>query len=167
MDSSFRGDAKHRTRNLEIPGLVLTRHPGMTEYGLLRRFAPRNDGVDGPRTASMCQTGDVDSTRRREPSMGEISMIGLDLAKNVFQVHGVDASGAVVVRRQLRRGQGEKFFAQLPACTVGLEACGSAHHLARGIGRYGHQVRLKPPAYRKPYVKRNKNDGRDAESIRD
>src|SRR5712675_2656226 len=76
MDSSFRGDAKHRTRNLEIPGLVLTRHPGMTEYGLLRRFAPRNDGVDGPRTASMCQTGDVDSTRRREPSMGEISMIG-------------------------------------------------------------------------------------------
>src|SRR5258708_3349378 len=128
-------------------------------------FAPRNDGVDGPRTASMCQTGDVDSTRRREPSMGEISMIGLDLAKNVFQVHGVDASGAVVVRRQLRRGQVEKFFAQLPACTVGLEACGSAHHWARVIGRYGHQVRLMPPAYVKPYVKRNKNDGRDAEAI--
>src|SRR5258707_13916932 len=128
-------------------------------------YAPRNDGVDGPRTASMCQTGDVDSTRRREPSMGEISMIGLDLAKNVFQVHGVDASGAVVVRRQLRRGQVEKFFAQLPACTVGLEACGSAHHWARVIGRYGHQVRLMPPAYVKPYVKRNKNDGRDAEAI--
>jgi transposase len=97
--------------------------------------------------------------------MGEISMIGLDLAKNVFQVHGVDASGAVVVRRQLRRGQVEKFFAQLPACTVGLEACGSAHHWARVIGRYGHQVRLMPPAYVKPYVKRNKNDGRDAEAI--
>src|SRR5260370_9226116 len=131
--------------------------------GLLR--CARNDGVDGPRTASMCQTGDVDSTRRREPSMGEISMIGLDLAKNVFQVHGVDASGAVVVRRQLRRGQVEKFFAQLPACTVGLEACGSAHHWARVIGRSGHQVRLMPPAYVKPYVKRNKNDGRDAEAI--
>src|SRR5258705_8499568 len=138
-------------------------NPVSRRYGLLR-FA-RNDGVDGPRTASMCQTGDVDSTRRREPSMGEISMIGLDLAKNVFQVHGVDASGEVVVRRQLRRGQVEKFFAQLPACTVGLEACGSAHHWARVIGGYGHQVRLMPPAYVKPYVKRNKNDGRDTEAI--
>src|SRR5271169_4188722 len=95
--------------------------------------------------------------------MGEISMIGLDLAKNVFQVHGIDASGGVVLRRQLRRGAVEKFFAQLPPCTVGMEACGSAHHWARVIGRYGHQVRLMPPAYVKPYVKRNKNDGRDAE----
>jgi transposase len=92
-------------------------------------------------------------------------MIGLDLAKNVFQVHGVDASGSVVLRRQLRRGAVEKFFAQLSPCTVGIEACGSAHHWARVIGRYGHQVRLMPPAYVKPYVKRNKNDGRDAEGI--
>lgn len=97
--------------------------------------------------------------------MGEISMIGLDVAKNVFQVHGIDASGAVVTRRQLRRGQVEKFFAQLPACKVGLEACGSAHHWARVIGQYGHEVRLMPPHYVKPYVKRNKNDGRDAEGI--
>jgi transposase len=97
--------------------------------------------------------------------MSEISMIGLDLAKNVFQVHGVDASGGVVLRRQLRRGAVEKFFAQLSPCTVGVEACGSAHHWARVIGRYGHQVRLMPPAYVKPYVKRNKNDGRDAEAI--
>src|ERR1700704_1664010 len=97
--------------------------------------------------------------------MGEISTIGLDLAKNVFQVHGVDASGGVVLRRQLRRGAVEKFFAQLPPCTVGVEACGSAHHWGRVIGRYGHQVRLMPPAYVKPYVKRNKNDGRDAEAI--
>ncbi len=97
--------------------------------------------------------------------MGEISMIGLDLAKNVFQVHGIDASGGVVVRRQLRRGAVEKFFAQLPPCLVGMEACGSAHHWARVIGRYGHEVRLMPPAYVKPYLKRNKNDGRDAEAI--
>src|SRR6202047_5407752 len=97
--------------------------------------------------------------------MDKISMIGLDLAKNVFQIHGVDASGAVVVRRQLRRGAVEKFFAQLPPCTVGVEACGSADHWARVIGRYGHQVLLIPPAYVKPYVKRNKNDGRDAEAI--
>jgi transposase len=97
--------------------------------------------------------------------MSEISMIGLDLAKNVFQVHGVDASGKVVLRRQLRRGAMEKFFAQLSPCTVGMEACGSAHHWARVISGYGHQVRLMPPAYVKPYVKRNKNDGRDAEAI--
>jgi transposase len=97
--------------------------------------------------------------------MGEISMIGLDIAKNVFQVHGIDASGAVVVRRQLRRGQVEKFFAQLPPCRVGLEACGGAHHWARLIGCYGHRVRLMPPKYVKPYVKRNKNDGRDAEGV--
>jgi transposase len=97
--------------------------------------------------------------------MGEVSMIGLDLAKNVFQVHGVDGSGRVVLRRQLRRHAVEKFFAQLPACTVGMEACGSAHHWARVIGRHGHEVRLMPPAYVKPYVKRNKNDGRDAEAI--
>src|SRR4051794_17434149 len=93
--------------------------------------------------------------------MSEISTIGLDLAKNVFQVHGVDRSGRVVLRRQLQRGAVEKFFAQLPPCTVGLEACGSAHHWARVIRGYGHQVRLMPPAY----VKRNKNDGRDAEAI--
>ena len=97
--------------------------------------------------------------------MRKISTIGLDLAKNVFQLHGIDASGAVALRRQLRRGQVEKFFAQLPPCLVGMEACGSAHHWARVIGRYGHEVRMMPPAYVKPYVKRNKNDGRDAEGI--
>jgi transposase len=97
--------------------------------------------------------------------MNEISTIGLDLAKNVFQLHGVTASGRVVLRRQLRRGAVEAFFAKLSPCTVGMEACGSAHHWARVIGRYGHQVRLMPPAYVKRYVKRNKNDGRDAEAI--
>jgi transposase len=97
--------------------------------------------------------------------MNEISMIGFDVAKNVFQVHGVDGSGKEVLRKQLRRGAVEKFFAKLPPCTVGMEACGSAHHWARVIGRYGHEVRLMPPAYVKPYVKRNKNDGRDAEAI--
>jgi len=97
--------------------------------------------------------------------MSEISMIGLDIAKNVFQVHGVDMNGLVVLRRRLRRGQVEKFFAELPACKVGVEASGSAHHWARVIGRYGHEVKLMPPAYVKPYVKRNKTDGRDAEAI--
>lgn len=97
--------------------------------------------------------------------MDEISMIGLDIAKNVFHIHGVGASGAPVLRRELRRGRVEEFFAKLPPTLVGLEACGSAHHWARVIGRYGHQVRLMHPGYVKPYVKRNKNDGRDAEAI--
>src|SRR5690242_19436344 len=97
--------------------------------------------------------------------MTKISTIGLDLAKNVFQLHGVDASGAVVLKRQLRRGAVEKFFAQLEPCLVGMEACGSAHHWARVISKFGHEVRLMPPGYVKPYVNRNKNDGRDAEGI--
>jgi transposase len=97
--------------------------------------------------------------------MSEISMIGVDLAKNVFQVHGVDASGKVVVQKQIRRNAVEKFFAGLSPCKVGMEACGSSHHWARVIGRYGHDVKLMPPAYVKPYVKRNKNDSRDAEAI--
>lgn len=93
------------------------------------------------------------------------TMIGLDLAKNVFQVHGTDAAGGVVVRRQLRRGQMKKFFAALPPAVVGMEACGGAHHWARVLQGLGHEVRLMPPAYVKPYVKRNKTDGRDAEAI--
>jgi transposase len=92
-------------------------------------------------------------------------MIGLDIAKNVFQVHGIDGSGKPVLQRQLRRGQAEKFFSQLAPTKVGMEACGGAHHWARVIRGYGHEVRLMPPSYVKPYVKRNKNDGRDAEAI--
>jgi transposase len=92
-------------------------------------------------------------------------MIGLDLAKSVFQVHGVDEAGQVVVRRQLRRGQVEGFFAKLAPAAVGMEACGGAHHWARRLQELGHEVRLMPAAYVKPYVKRNKTDGRDAEAI--
>jgi len=95
----------------------------------------------------------------------EISTIGLDLAKNVFQVHGVDPEGNVVVRRTLRRAQVLPFFAKLPPCLVGMEACGTAHHWARELARLGHDVRQMPPAYVKPYVKRGKTDAADAEAI--
>lgn len=92
-------------------------------------------------------------------------MIGLDLAKNVFQVHGTDAAGKVF-RRQLRRGQVERYVAALPAAAVvGMEACAGAHYWARTLQRLGHEVRMMSPAYVKPYVKRNKTDGRDAEAI--
>jgi transposase len=97
--------------------------------------------------------------------MGEVSIIGLDLAKNVFQVHGADVSGAVLFRKRLRRHQVLAFFSSQPPCTVAMEACGSAHHWAREIGRLGHAVRLIPPAYVKPFVKRQKNDAADAEAI--
>jgi transposase len=96
--------------------------------------------------------------------MDQISTIGLDLAKNVFQVHGIDASGNVVLRKKLRRSQVIPFFASLPPCLVGLEACATAHHWAREIRALGHDVRLMPPAYVKSYVKRNKNDPADAEA---
>jgi transposase len=97
--------------------------------------------------------------------MSEITTIGLDLAKRVFQVHGVNAAGAVVLRRQLKRRQVEGFFAKLPACLVGMEACGTAHHWARRLGALGHEVRLIAPAYAKAYVRRNKTDPADAEAI--
>ena len=97
--------------------------------------------------------------------MAEMSTVGLDLAKNVFQAHGADVSGRVVLRKKLRRDQVLAFFAQLPACVVAMEACGGAHFWGRELARLGHQVRLIPPAYVKPFVKRQKNDAADAEAI--
>jgi transposase len=95
----------------------------------------------------------------------EITTIGLDLAKSIFQVHGISAAGEVIVRKALRRGQMLPFFAKLPPCLVGIEACGTSHHWARELTRLGHVVRLMPPAYVKAYVKRGKTDAADAEAI--
>ena len=97
--------------------------------------------------------------------MGQVVTIGLDLAKSVFQVHGVDEAGEIVVRRKLRRSQLLAFFAKLPACLVGVEACASSHHWARELTALGHEVKLMPAQYVKPYVKRSKNDAADAEAI--
>jgi transposase len=95
----------------------------------------------------------------------EVVTVGLDLAKNVFQVHAIGADGAVLIRRKLRRTEVIRFFAELPRCLVGMEACASAHHWARELMAIGHEVRLMPPAYVKPYVKRGKTDAADAEAI--
>jgi len=97
--------------------------------------------------------------------MEQVRTIGLDIAKNVFQVHGVDESGAAVLRRQVRRRQVLALFEKLPRCLVGIEACATGHHWAREIEALGHEVRLMPARYVKPYVKRNKNDAADAEAI--
>src|SRR6476620_1082459 len=95
----------------------------------------------------------------------QVSTIGVDLAKNVFQVHGVDSAGKVVITRQLRRKQVIEFFSKIPACLVGMEACGTAHHWAREVSKLGHTVRLMPPSYVKGYVKRSKSDAADAAAI--
>jgi len=97
--------------------------------------------------------------------MDEVSTIGIDIAKHVFQLHGVDGAGEVVLCRRLRRGQVMRFFAALPPCIVGIEACGTAYFWAREIASCGHDVRLMPPSYVKPYVKRNKHDAADAEAV--
>lgn len=97
--------------------------------------------------------------------MQTITTIGLDIAKSVFQVHGIDAAGQVVVRRQLKRRFVLSFFEKLPPCRVGIEACASSHYWSRELQALGHVVRLMPPAYVKPYVKRQKNDATDAEAI--
>ena len=97
--------------------------------------------------------------------MGEVSTIGLDIAKSVFQIHGVDAGGAVVMRKRISRAKLLEFFATLPTCLVGIEACPTAHYWSRRLQGLGHTVRLMPPSYVKAYVKRSKNDANDAAAI--
>ena len=95
----------------------------------------------------------------------KITTIGIDLAKEVFQIHGINAHGKAVLRKPLRRNEMAKFFANLEPCLIGMEACGSAHHWARKLGEFGHTVKLMAPQFVKPYVKTNKNDAADAEAI--
>jgi transposase len=95
----------------------------------------------------------------------EITTVGIDLAKNVFQVHAVDQHGMVALKKQLKRGQVAEFFANLPTCLIGMEACGSAHYWARKLQALGHTVKLMAPQFVKPYVKTNKHDAADAEAI--
>ena len=97
--------------------------------------------------------------------METITTIGIDLAKSVFQLHGVDAEGRPALRRQLRRSQMLEFFQRQPACLIGIEACASAHYWARELIKFGHDVRLMQPSYVKGYVKRGKTDKADAEAI--
>src|ERR1700721_1860439 len=137
----------------------------------------RCDGVDGARAASGSMKGRakmvvVETTSEGATSVGKsiidlssVTAVGLDLAKHVFQVHGIDASGRVVVAKPIRRNKLLEFFASLPTCIVGLEASGSAHHWARELITLGHEARMMPPAYVKPYIRRQKNDASDASAI--
>ena len=111
---------------------------------------------------AMCHAGCCRNIHLREPSMDQPITIGLDLAKSVFQVHGVCADGRVVLRRQLRRGQVLTFFSRMEPCLIGTEACSGAHYWARELSALGHEVRLMPAAYVKPYVKRGSEAGKNS-----
>src|ERR1700722_4391408 len=104
-------------------------------------------------------------SQTREPSVNQISRIGMDTSKHIFQLHGVDAAEHPVLRRKLRRNEMLAFFAKLPPTVIGMEACGASHYWARELGQLGHTVKLIAPQHVKPYIKRNKNDGRDAEGL--
>ena len=126
-----------------------------------------SDGVDGStQSASQCAIMVVSEAHiEKEPSTMDITTLGIDLAKSVFQLHGVDAQGAIVLQKKLRRGAVVKFLPKLEPCLIGIEACATSHYWAREIAALGHDVKMIPPAYVKPYVKRQKNDAADAEAI--
>src|SRR5215207_5630698 len=146
---------------LETVSVSMSRMMSLTE-GERSFRATSPDGMDAPDGLSVprwwCRP-------LEEASVGQANTIGLDIAKRFFQAHGADASGRVVFRKRLVRAKVLEFFAAQPPCTVAMEACAGAHHWARELGKLGHTVRLIPPAYVKPYVKRQKNDMADAEAI--
>src|SRR3974377_2563854 len=118
-----------------------------------------------PRRRHRCAKVEVLSTTLREASVSEVSIIGLDIAKHVFHVHGADERGRAVFSKRISRGKLLDFFAAQPSCTVALEACGGAHHWARQLTQLGHEVRLIPPAYVKPFVMRQRKDAMEARAV--
>src|ERR1700745_98600 len=122
-------------------------------------------GVDGPRRHRLCQNEVVADLRQRRPSVEQISRIGMDTSKHVFQLHGVNATEAPVLRKKLRRKEMAAFFEKLAPTVIAIEACGGSHHWARLLTSFGHEVKLIAPQLVKPYVKRGKNDAADAEAL--
>src|SRR3984893_5258013 len=131
---------------------------------IAQQQTPVVDGVDGP-LRHQCARMRLFRSQTREPSVEQIIRIGMDTSKHIFQLHGVDAAERPVLRKRLGRRQMVAFFAKLPPTVIGIEACGAAHYWARVLGEFGHEVKLMAPQHVKPYVKRNKNDRRDAEGL--
>jgi transposase len=118
-----------------------------------------------PYGIALCQNEVVAKSQTREPSVNQIIRIGMDTSKHIFQLHGVDSAERPVLRRKLRRSEMSMFFAELPPTIIGMEACAASHYWARKLRELGHEVKLIAPQHVKAYVKRNKNDGRDAEAL--
>jgi transposase len=167
-----------QTDGHDAPGLIEEGIPGAAAMvddivvGFEDAVRQPVDGVDGAPTASKVPRWMLSQIHLREPSMGKsnekfaaVTRVGLDLAKNVFQVHAVDIRGDAVITRKVRRSALLEFFGRLAPCVVAMEACASAHHWGRLLIEIGHEVRLIPPAHVKPYVRRNKNDAADAAAI--
>src|SRR3954454_17107371 len=132
----------------------------------LRRAAPPGSvGVDGPRRHRVCQTEVVADLRQREPSVEQISRIGMDTSKHIFQLHGVNAAEEPALRKKLRRKEMSAFLEKLAPTVIAIEACGASHHYARRLQSFGHTVKLIAPQLVKPYLKRGKNDAADAEAL--
>src|SRR5271157_695777 len=121
--------------------------------------------MDGPRRHRLCQNEVVRDLRQRRPSVEQLARIGMDTSKHFFQLHGVNAAEKVVLRKKLRRKEMVAFFKALAPTVIGIEACGSSHYWARLLRSFGHEVKLIAPQLVKPYVKRGKNDGTDAEAL--
>ena len=148
----------------ELPSTSMSREPSPRAMNLGVPPTPRNARTGEFTPPGVTFWARAKSCSERDWSTLTITTIGVDLAKNSFQLHGVDHTGRTVLRKKLSRSRFLEFFADLPACTIGMEACGGAHHWARELTRLGHTVRLMPPQYVKPDVKRNKHDAADAEA---
>jgi transposase len=139
--------------------------PRMSSPSTISAAPASNVGVDGPRRHRLCQNEVVADLRQWRPSVEQVSRIGMDTSKHFFQLHGVNAAEKVVLRKKFRRKDMVAFFKALAPTVIGIEACGAAHYLARLLGSFGHEVKLIAPQLVKPYVKRGKNDGADAEAL--
>src|SRR6202158_1303092 len=129
------------------------------------RLANSGDGVDGPRRHRLCQNEVVADLRQRRPSVEQISRIGMDTSKHIFQLHGVNTAEHPVLRKKLRRKEMFAFLEKLAPTVIAIEACGASHHCARLLQSFGHSVKLIAPQLVKPYIKRGKNDAADAEAL--
>src|SRR5215213_8575027 len=136
-----------------------------TRLPLRRAAAPPSAGVDGPLRHRVCQTEVVADLRQRRPSVEQISRIGMDTSKHIFQLHGVNAAEEPILRKKLKRKEMFAFFERLAPTVIAIEACGASHHCARLLGSFGHTVKLIAPQLVKPYLKRGKNDAADAEAL--
>ena len=166
LKAGIRAKVEHPFRVIKRQfGFVKVRYRGLKK-NIAQLFSKQWDGRSHLNGIEVCQSGDANQPLKQTGASDmKVTTVGIDLAKNVFQLHGVNEFGKTVIKKQLRRDQVSEYFVNLPACLIGMEACGSAHYWARKLQGFGHTVKLMAPQFVKPYVKTNKNDAADAEAI--